>query len=94
MTNCVGCGKGIAPGERRVLRSDATSVIMNPLRSFLCKRLNLADDSDLDSMLKKSFICMKCFTAYNTYVKKGKELYDRTADSTNFISYWKFSHRL
>ena len=49
--------------------------------------LNLADDSDLDTVLKDSqaFVCMKCFTAYNMYTKKGKELYDQTADSANYI---------
>ena len=76
-------------GNRRLIKSDN---IGDALANFLLKRLTSNDDppddlltSKVHSLMKKAFLCRKCYSAYQTYVNKGEALYELTGQSCHFV---------
>ena len=72
---CVGCGKSTVTRQRRILSSESSGLIMEDLHRILCKRIGRDFDR---AVLNNLFVCVKCFTAYNTYQRKGKEPFENT----------------
>ena len=82
MTICVACGSVTVPGQRRILGTNESSEITEALHNMLCKRIGYDFDS---SALSNAFVCMKCYKAYATYSKKGKELCANTMEVVDYI---------
>ena len=72
------------PRQRRNLKSDSSSIILEDVQHMLCQRAGC--DFDI-SVIRNCCICIKCFTAYNAYQKKGKELFENTAACTEFLEH-------
>ena len=65
VTKCLGCGKDTEKGNRRELGTKSSSFIIPSLKFVLATRL---ESSNLDTLISKSFVCKKCFTAYKSFV--------------------------
>ena len=79
---CVACAKQTVSGQRQILGTMESSQVTEALHNMLCKRIGYDFDS---SALSNTVVCMKCYKAYVTYSKKGKELYANTRDLVDHI---------
>ena len=86
---CLSCGKDAVPKDRRVLKSASASTIIPFLKSTLLRRLRTITtdfiESELDTLINKSFMCRSCFDSYKTHVNKGEKLYNLTVNSVEVL---------